>query len=160
MLSETLRIELLSIHPAFGLGLALLALLATAVVSYYRDPLRRFPSPSIAGFSNLWAAYHSWFLRRSLEVDAAHAKLGPIIKIQPKHVSFNHPDAVQTIYGHGTVMLKDEFYETFSSDEFKNIVGTRSREDHSRKRKYIASAFAQKNVVEMEPLVRERVRLD
>jgi cytochrome P450 len=136
-----------------------LVLLVRAVVFYYKDPLRRFPSPSIAGFSNFWAAYHSWFTRRTLAVDAAHAKLGPIIKIQPNHVSFNHPDAVQAIYGHGSVMLKDEFYDTFSSDEFKNIVGTRSREDHARKRKYIAAAFAQRHVVDMEPIVRGRVSL-
>jgi cytochrome P450 len=139
------------------LAVSALVFIASLIVTYYRDPLRRFPSPSFAGFSNFWAAYHAFYLRRSLAVDEAHANLGPIIRIQPKHVSFNHPDAVNAIYGHGTVMLKDEFYETFSGDEFKSIVGTRSKDDHSRKRKYIASAFAQKNVVQMEPIVRQMV---
>lgn len=141
-----------------ALGLAVLALVLHLANAYLRNPLRRFPAPSIAGFSSLWGAYHTWFFRRSTAVDEAHAKLGPIIRIQPTHVSFNHPEAVSTIYGHGTVMLKDEFYETFTGSEYRSIVGTRSRQDHSRKRKYIASAFAQKNIVDMEPLLREKVR--
>lgn len=59
-------------------------------------------------------------------------------------------------------MLKDGFYETFSSPDlqghnFKSIVNTPDREEHSRKRKYISNAFAQRTVVTLDPLVNRAV---
>lgn len=55
-------------------------------------------------------------------------------------------------------MLKDEFYETFSGEDFNkvnehSIVNTRDRVDHGRKRKFIAATFAQKNIVQTDPIV-------
>ncbi|RHZ68020.1 hypothetical protein CDV55_107584 [Aspergillus turcosus] len=127
---------------------------------YYKDEknLRRFPAPSVAGFTNFWSANHFRKARRSFEVHKAHQKLGPVVRIQPNHISFNIPEAVPDIYGHSTKILKDRFYDTFTADlEYTSIVGTRSREDHARKRKYVSNAFAQKNIVDMEPIIQEQV---
>ena len=129
------------------------------IYNYIRDPynLRQFPAPSYAGITSLWAAKHAYNLERSAKVHQAHEKLGPIVRIQPTHISFNVPEAMVEIYGHNTKLMKDPFYDTFSGNEFKSIVGTRDRADHARKRKFQASAFAQKSVVDMEPVVREKV---
>lgn len=141
---------------------AILALyfICKPVVDYFLDPydLRRFPAPSYAGFSSLWSAVQSRKLRRSRAIFDAHQRLGPIVRIQPTHVSFLVPDAVADIYGHGTVFEKDFFYNTLSSDDHESIVGTRNREEHARKRRYISSVFSQRNVVSMEPLVADKVR--
>ena len=82
---------------------------------------------------------------------------GPVVRIQPTHVSFNIPEAVNDIYGFSNRLSKDRFYDTFTSNEYTSIVGTRSWEDHNRKRKYVSNAFAQKNIVDMEPIIRRQI---
>ena len=129
------------------------------VFVYFRDPynLRRFPSPSYAGLTSLWAARHAYNLQRSAKVHEAHQKLGSIVRIQPTHISFDDADAMVDIYGHNTKLMKDPFYDTFSGNEYKSIVGTRDRSEHARKRKLQAAAFAQKSIVDMEPVVQDKV---
>jgi cytochrome P450 len=134
-------------------------LLKWYVFDYFRDPydLRKYPAPSIAGFSNIWSVFHSRRLRRSRAILQAHQRLGRIVRIQPKHVSFWDPRAVQDIYGHQTVCEKDTFYDTISGGANENIVSTRDRDEHARKRRYIANAFSQRNILSMEPSVRLKV---
>jgi cytochrome P450 len=86
-------------------------------------------------------------------------RLGRIIRIQPTHVSFNCKEALQTIYGHQSAILKADFYETFSAidDPSRSIVTAIDRDEHARKRRYFAAAFAHKGVVEMEPIVRAKL---
>lgn len=99
-------------------------------------------------------------LRRTLAVKAAHDQLGPIVRIQPNHISFNTPDAVQDIYGHASVFLKDEFYESFGDGHgFSNLVGVRDRADHARKRKYIAHGFSQRNILDHEHVIHSRTKV-
>ncbi|KAK5455004.1 hypothetical protein LTS15_005724 [Exophiala xenobiotica] len=147
------------IQTSLLLGLAIGLVLLQPIFSYFRDSknLRRFPAPSVAAFTNLWAANNHRLKHSSLKVHEAHETLGPIVRIQPKHVSFNVPEAVNDIYGHASKLTKDHFYDTFTGNEYASIVGTLSREDHARKRKYISNAFAQRNVVDMEPIIQEQV---
>ncbi|CAL5870581.1 uncharacterized protein PFLUO_LOCUS4820 [Penicillium psychrofluorescens] len=153
-------------HPAsignviVGLfGLSILFVILYDLAYFFRDPhhLRRFPAPSCAGLTNLWSAYHSRRLQRSRAVLRAHQNLGPIIRIQPKHISFADPRAVQDIYGHGTSVIKSTFYKTISGGDSESIVSTLDRDDHARKRRYISNAFSQRNVISMEPLVAQKV---
>lgn len=132
--------------------------LAWAIYTYLRDPLqlRKYPAPGhgIAGLTNLWSAYQIYRLRRYKKVDEAHRILGPVIRIQPNHLSFNIPEAASQIYGHGSSLIKDDFYEIFRSAQGQeNIVGVRDKGEHARKRKMISSAFAPNNIVKMQPAI-------
>lgn len=79
------------------------ALLLLPVV-YYLLPylrnkaLRKIPGPPLAAISNLWLLYQCRRGRRSLAVDEAHKKYGPLVRIQPNHVSVADPDAIPVIY--------------------------------------------------------------
>ncbi|KAL2009213.1 hypothetical protein VTN00DRAFT_7407 [Thermoascus crustaceus] len=134
--------------------------IARPLFIYFKDEkdLHRFPSPSIAGISNWWLAYCQYHTSRSRCVHEAHQRLGKVVRIQPNHLSFTDPRAIIDIYSFRSGMLKDEFYETFSGEDFNkvnehSIVNTRDRVDHGRKRKFIAAAFAQKNIVQTDPIV-------
>lgn len=146
---------------AMGVALLLSLALLHAVATYFIDPfdLRKYPAPSCAAFTNLWTFYHSRRLRRSRAILDAHQKLGPFVRIQPRHISFADPRAIKDIYGHQSTIIKDTFYETISGGAHENIVSTRDREEHARKRRYVANVFSQRNVVCMEPLVAGKVRL-
>lgn len=129
---------------------------------YIKDEkgLRRFDGPLLARLSNFWIAYTTFTNARSTHVLAAHRQYGPVIRIQPEHLSFSEPRAIADIYSFQSRMLKSEFYESFSGPDhtgknIRSIINTRDRDAHSHKRKLLSSAFAHKNIVQMEPVLRK-----
>jgi benzoate 4-monooxygenase len=126
------------------------------IFDYFRDPkrLRRFSAPSIAGFTNLWMMKHQWFHNRAKATHEAHKRLGKIVRVGPNHVSFVSRQAVKDIYGHGSPATKDKFYMQFTGTH-ESSLDTTDRQVHGEKRKRLAAAFAQKNIVDMEHVVIE-----
>jgi benzoate 4-monooxygenase len=87
------------------------ALLALPLFYYLLPYLHKWslwsiPAPFPAAFSNLWLMYQCRRGRRYQAVDDAHKRLGPVVRIQPNHVSIADPDAIQIIYGHGNGFTK------------------------------------------------------
>ena len=68
--------------------------------------LRRIPAPFPAQYSNLWLLSVCRRGERYKIVDDVHQKLGPVVRIQPNHVSIADDEAIQVIYGHGNGFLK------------------------------------------------------
>lgn len=145
-------------------GILAISLLCFAIVRplyiYFKDEkgLRKFHAPAFAGISNWWLFYVQRKLARTRFVHAAHAEYGPVVRIQPNHLSFTSPQAVTDIYSFQSGMMKDEHYETFSGEDFsgkneRSITNTRDRLVHARKRKFLSSAFAQRNVVNFDSIV-------
>jgi len=76
-------------------------------VRYFQQPsLRRIPGPLVAKFSSLWLLLQARRGHKYKVVDAAHHRWGPLVRIQPHHVSVADPNAVNAIYGHGNGFLK------------------------------------------------------
>lgn len=89
------------------------ALLLVGLAVYYLFPyfvtyrhLRKIPSPFPAQFSDLWLLSVCRRRKRYEVVDQVHKRLGPVVRIQPNHVSINDDDAISVIYGHGNGFLK------------------------------------------------------
>lgn len=129
---------------------------------YFKDAngLRRFDGPLLARLTNWWVAYVTCRNARSSYVLDAHRRYGPVVRIQPDHLSFSEPRAIVDIYSFQSKMLKSEFYESFSGPDHagkneRSIINTRDRDAHTHKRKLLASAFAHKNIVQMEPVLRD-----
>ena len=80
---------------------------------YTNKALGRIPAPFPAPFTNLWLLYQCRRGRRYRAVDDAHQKLGPLVRIQPNHVSIADADAIPVVYGHGNGLLKR--FESFPS---------------------------------------------
>ncbi|KAK5051387.1 hypothetical protein LTR84_003039 [Exophiala bonariae] len=138
--------------------LLLLLVVLVPLVNHYKDPkgLRRFPTPSFWALTPLWAAYHNWHGRRFLAVDEAHRRRGPVLRLGPEHLSFASPGAYKEIYGHGSAIIKDVFYDNLAG---KNpaMANTSSRPLHSERRKAVSAIFAAKHVSSMEPKVQYSV---
>lgn len=141
-----------------ALLLAFFGFVVTPVYDYLRDSkkLRRFPSVSIAAFTEGWNLVHQICRTRTVAVHEAHLKYGPAVRVGPKHVSFATLDAIKDIYGHGTPALKDTFYGAFASTHL-NVSDSREKVVHNVKRKRFAVAFAQKSIVELENIVRDHL---
>lgn len=70
------------------------------------NTIRHIPGPTLAIFSNLWLLYQCRRGRRYLAVDQAHKRLGPLVRIQPDHVSVADPEAIPVVYSHTGGWLK------------------------------------------------------
>jgi benzoate 4-monooxygenase len=68
--------------------------------------IRDVPGPRVAAFSNLWLLLQCRLGKRYLAVDQAHKKYGPLIRIQPHHVSIADEEAINVVYGHGNGFIK------------------------------------------------------
>lgn len=83
------------------------------LVSYYLYPylvtyrhLQRIPAPFPAQFTNWWLLLVCRRGNRYDTVDKLHKRLGPVVRIQPNHISLNDDEAIQVVYGHGNGFLK------------------------------------------------------
>ncbi len=79
---------------------------------------------------------------------------GPVLRIAPNHISIANPDALQVIYGHQSRTLKSDFYDAFVSIT-RGLFNTRSRPEHTRKRKLVSALFSTYNVTQFEFNIRE-----
>ena len=80
--------------------------------------------------------------------------VGPVIRIAPNHISIANPDALQIVYGHQSRTLKTDFYDAFVSIT-RGLFNTRSRPEHTRKRKIVSALFSTYNVTQFEFNIRE-----
>ncbi|KAI0384769.1 cytochrome P450 [Hypomontagnella monticulosa] len=122
------------------------------------DHLRDIPGPFPAQFTNLWLLYTCRRGKRYFIVDQVHKKLGPVVRIQPNHVSIADDEAIQVIYGHGNGFLKSDFYDAFVSIR-RGLFNTRDRAEHTRKRKLISSTFAPKSITQFEPYIYQNLEM-
>ena len=82
-------------------SLLLLLPLILLLWPYLRNrSLRHVPGPPLARLSSWWLLYQARRGRRYLAVDAAHTKYGPLVRIQPNHVSIADLDALPVVYAH------------------------------------------------------------
>ncbi|CCC09011.1 unnamed protein product [Sordaria macrospora k-hell] len=139
--------------------------LLVGVVFYYLVPyfvtysaLRKIPSPFPAQFTDLWLLSVCRRGNRYERVDELHKKLGPVVRIQPNHVSICDDSAIPTIYGHGNGFLKSDFYDAFVSIR-RGLFNTRDRAEHTRKRKIVSHTFSAKSVLQFEPYMHSNLEL-
>lgn len=86
--------------------------------------------------------------------------LGNFVRIGPNQISIAHPDALQTIYGTSSRAIKSELYDAFVMFGRKpSMFATKSREEHTRKRKYLSHAMSMKSIQEFEPNVSKHQQL-
>ncbi|KAL2022359.1 hypothetical protein VTK56DRAFT_5426 [Thermocarpiscus australiensis] len=139
--------------------------LLLCLVVYYLYPyfvtyrhLRRIPAPFPAQFTNWWLLLVCRRGHRYETVDKVHKKLGPVVRIQPNHVSINDDEAIPVIYGHGNGFLKSSFYDAFVSIQ-RGLFNTRDRAEHSRKRKIVSHTFSVKSIAQFEPYIHSNLEL-
>lgn len=96
------------VFSPWALAVVLVGFVATYIYQFFvtYGSLRDIPAPFPAQFSNLWLLSVCRRGNRFEVVDEVHKKLGPVVRIQPNHVSIADDEAIQAIYGHGNGLLK------------------------------------------------------
>ena len=65
---------------------------------YFRSPLKAYPGPLLAKFTNLWRFFDVWGGRPELTQRMLHQKYGSAIQLGPNVISLNDPALIKTIY--------------------------------------------------------------
>lgn len=57
--------------------------------------------------------YEDWKGTRTTRIHKLHLEYGPVVRVGPNEVSFNHQAGLRTIYGAGSKFETTEFYRMF-----------------------------------------------
>ncbi|KAB8263675.1 cytochrome P450 [Aspergillus pseudonomiae] len=145
------------------LCLVLIFILGVLGVHYVAGYVKRWhlhdiPGPTIAGFSRIWLILQVRQGHRSIVVHDLHTRYGKIVRLAPNHISVADESAIQAIYGHGNGFLKSDFYNAFLNVDW-SVFTTRSRAEHTRKRKIVSHAFSARSLAQVEQYAHNNMEL-
>ncbi|KAH8171754.1 cytochrome p450 domain-containing protein [Sarocladium implicatum] len=150
--------------PLVILSLALIILRLAAQVFYnlFLHPLRRFPGPLLWRSTRLAYVYHGrGYLHRKIR--ALHDKYGPVVRIAPDELSFNEPEAWDSIYGlrpagKGGLPENEKWVIAYAGTK-KAPTGMLSApwDEHAYLRKTLARGFSEKSMKSQEGMIRSHM---
>jgi cytochrome P450 len=154
---------LLNTFPSNSLLLPLVALagilygVGTLVYQLFFSPLAKIPGPWLTRISSIPEANALKASRRTAWVTELFEQYPDAVAVRtgPKSVSFNHPDAVKAIYGHGKTadgFGKSAWYDSFSTTG-ESMFSTRSKKAHAMKRRMVSHGFSMQSLQTFEPFV-------
>lgn len=108
MLSDILTINSI-------VGLTLLGILLKLVFNKFGSGLNHIPGPTLAGYSDIWRLCLVARWQPEKTHIALHKKLGTFVRLGPRNVSIDDPDAIKIIYAPGGGFVKSEFYPVYDS---------------------------------------------
>ena len=81
----------------------------TTLYAFYHiitEPLKAFPGPFFAKFTDLWRAYTSSLGHAHLVNRKMHNQLGPAVRMGPNMVSLSDVELIKTLYSNDEQYLK------------------------------------------------------
>ncbi|ORY15885.1 cytochrome P450 [Clohesyomyces aquaticus] len=115
------------------------------------------PGPFLAKFSRLWYLNNVWrrdFHKTNIEL---HRLYGSLVRIAPNEFSVDDPEAIKTIYGHGTQFIKSPWYYASGHPTIPDLFTDRNARRHGALRRKVASLYSMTTLLHMEPCVEECV---
>ncbi|KAL2005575.1 hypothetical protein VTN00DRAFT_10068 [Thermoascus crustaceus] len=123
------------------------------------SPLRSFPGPFIATFTNIWravAVFHGRVDRTHLEL---HRKYGAAVRIGPNCISLGDPNLIRTVYATKNPWKKSDMYRPndvlVNGQRISNIFNTQDEDWHSKYMRPIRSFWTMTKVLDLESLIDE-----
>ncbi|OQD68318.1 hypothetical protein PENPOL_c003G02954 [Penicillium polonicum] len=125
------------------------------LISYLISPLRRFPGPFVAGWTNLWRMFHLRQGKYELVIQDLHKKYGPVVRIGPNVLDLDFPELIKTIYNAKEDYLKTEFYHGSSAKSdgkiIYNLFSECTPEIHAQQKRPISMHYSLKGILSLEP---------
>ncbi|KAF4628575.1 hypothetical protein G7Y89_g9578 [Cudoniella acicularis] len=153
--------EFLLTHKLEAASLITLAtlsyLLCNTIYRLFFSPLSKIPGPRITNITGLIEANALKNQHRTKWVSSLFVQNPGAVAVRtgPAAVSFNHPDAVKAIYGHGKggeEFGKSSWYDSFSTTG-ESLFSSRSKKRHAAKRRMVSHGFSTQALTLFEPYV-------
>ncbi|KAJ5505162.1 hypothetical protein N7463_008036 [Penicillium fimorum] len=142
-------------YTATTLGYALLVAISIwYLTTYLFSPLRRFPGPFLAGWTNLWRILHVRQGNYHIIIHELHKKYGPVVRIGPNVLDLDIPELIKTIYNIKSDYLKTEFYHGSSAKNngkiIYNLFSECDPKVHAQQKRPISKYYSLAGVLPME----------
>lgn len=124
----------------------------------YLHPLSKFPGPRLWAITR-WGVSRAIISGKSHDIILElHKKYGPIVRVAPDELAFQAVSAWNEIGGHRRHGQAEMGKEPIFNEAFKdNLLGVRSREDHSRMRRILSRGFSASTFQKQEPLLKKYI---
>ncbi|KAF9877443.1 hypothetical protein CkaCkLH20_05143 [Colletotrichum karsti] len=120
------------------------------------SPLRKFPGPALAAWTNLWRLQVVRAGNYHVKIKELHEKYGPVVRIGPNTLDLDVPQLIKTLYGTDGKWRKTEFYHNNSAiidgKITYHLFSTTDQAEHARMKRPIAKYYSQSSVSGIEPL--------
>ncbi|KAK4635985.1 Cytochrome P450 monooxygenase lcsI [Fulvia fulva] len=143
-----------------SLSFAVLYLLFTfaSAVHVYFGPLSKFPGPKYRAFSRIPRILCMIRGDEATVIPELHRRYGPVVRIAPNELSFRgDAQAFKDIHGFKKAgqnhVFKDKFFYGKPFNGVDSLI-TADDANHSRQRKLVAHAFADKSLKDLEPMLK------
>ncbi|KAL5476669.1 hypothetical protein ACEPAI_2855 [Sanghuangporus weigelae] len=132
--------------------------LLTSIACYRLSPwhpLAKYPGPVLAKLSKFWIMYIIWKGKQLDIVTGLHKKYGTHVRLGPNELSIADADLLPALLAPD--MPRGPMWDgRRNPDAEPNLIATRSREDHARKRVAWTHAFSTASVREYQPAIARR----
>ncbi|ROV94565.1 hypothetical protein VMCG_08146 [Cytospora schulzeri] len=138
------------------LCLPLSTLLLWNVWAYLASPLRKYPGPFLARYTNLWRLYHTSRGSLHLVYQKLHERHGHIVRVGPNVVDVDLPELVKPVFGEVKGdWKKTEFYHGSSAllngKIVHNIFSETDSQKHAKGKRPVAKYYSPMGVTALEP---------
>ncbi|KAK2791387.1 hypothetical protein FQN53_004568 [Emmonsiellopsis sp. PD_33] len=144
-------------HVAVLATVAVLTIQAWWAISYVNSPLRKYPGPFLAGWTNLWRFFLAACGRYPETVKKLHDKYGPVVRLGPNMLDLDIPQLIRTIYATDGSWVKTDFYHNNSTliegQIIYNIFSTTDQAMNARMKKPIVKHYTEGSILAIEPLL-------
>ncbi|KAK5659587.1 hypothetical protein OQA88_789 [Cercophora sp. LCS_1] len=141
----------------------LLAFVVYLIGSYVNSPLRQYPGPFLAKFTNLWRLYHVSRGSFHLLLVDLHKKYGPVVRIGPTVLDVDYPEMIKTVFNTKGDWKKTEYYQGSSAlvdgHVVYNLFSEIDKAKHAAEKKPIAKYYSPNGIAPLEPHVDKIVQL-
>lgn len=144
-------------------ALACLIILSYILNNRYGGGLNKYPGPALAPYTNFWRFWDVHKRQHEHTQIALHRKLGDIVRLGPRIISFSNPRAIKDIYGLNTGFYKTEFFPVQNNVKdgvrIQSLFSTRDEDYHARFKRCVNSAFSMSTLVSFEGFVDETTQV-
>ncbi|KAL4876780.1 cytochrome P450 [Aspergillus karnatakaensis] len=128
-----------------------------AWIAYTRwfHPLARFPGPFWASITRVWTVLHVLPGNAEQVQRRLHAKYGAVVRIAPNELVTSDPEAIQSLYGVRSSLLKTDFYLAFRAPwaRFPDHFTSEGGRQHADRRRIVNNIYSLTSILESERYV-------
>ncbi|KAL7907872.1 cytochrome P450 [Trichoderma velutinum] len=126
-------------------------------VSYLISPLKKYPGPFLASYTNFYRMYYAYRGNMHLLTKKLHDKYGPVVRMGPNYIDVDYPSLIKTCFDTQGVWRKTDWHGVSGAmvegKLYFNIFSECNPEEHARIKKPIAKYWSAPGVAPMEPHV-------
>ncbi|KNG84908.1 benzoate 4-monooxygenase cytochrome P450 [Aspergillus nomiae NRRL 13137] len=147
-----------------NLGLAIIILGVSHLLwNYLSSPLKIFPGPFWASFTNLWRLQDVFRGRCDITHNQLHRKFGTAVRMGPNVLSLSDPSLIPHVFNSKNPWMKSNMYNVndviVSGVRLKNLFSNQDEKWHSTYIRPVKGLYSMTKVQEMEPGVDMTINL-